>query len=677
MINRPSAIRLLSPTPLNTGAWSLGAGIRSAIAVCIPLVLAEWLDQSGLSWAAIVALWICLVDPGGPTLVRVRLLGWFSVFSVISCVLGALLRPHLWLSAVIALLWCTATCLIRVWGTNAANAGTLLAINFLIVLGLAQAADLHAALIFGGWSAAGAIWALLIVLVLWRQRPYAPARAAMAAVFEALGTYAGALPALRAGGADAPSGPLRAACRNALEAARSVLITMQRDRSGQSVRGQHLVLMLADAERCFAVLLAIDELLAHAEHGPVPNAALTGIGSGLSGIAVALRTRSLAAHLPDLPRNPEGEIGRLLARAAQWMSAAAEHMGGITPDTPPPPSLTPPANPGLLAPLRDHLSFNSLAFRHSARLAVTGTVLVLLTNGLDIERGYWLTLTAVAVLQVYPSATWTRALERTGGSVMGGLIAAAAAFLLHGPAQATLIILPLCLITMSVRGVSYALFVLFLTPTIVLMAELFQTGAGLSPHLAELRAIDTAVGSAIGLIASFVLWPSWEARYLRPRLAENIRANGAFFLAALRLRDHPDTLDDVEAKRRAAGLASNNADASLQRIMSEPRRNQQRIVGAAMVITAAARRLAGVAAAVMQIAPDLNADLGPAGAAFGQEIDALVAAVSGGPAPPDAPDPPDIAGLGPLLGPEIERGWRQLELIREAARRLAADREQD
>ncbi len=677
MVNRPSAIRLLSPTPLNIGGWSLAAGIRSAIAICIPLILAEWLDQPGLSWAAIMALWICLVDPGGPTMVRLRLLGWFTVFSVIDCVLGAIVRPHLWLSAVIALLWCTAACLVRVWGTNAANAGTLLAINFLVVLGLAQASDVQAALVFGGWSVAGAVWALLIVLVLWRQRPYAPARAAMAAVFDALGTYASALPALRAGGADAPSFPLRAACRNALEAARSVLITMQRDRSGQSVRGQHLVLMLADAERCFAVLLAIDELLAHAEHGPVPAAALSSLGSGLSGIAVALHTRSLAAGLPALPPNPEGEIGLLLARAAQWLSAAAEHMGGITPDTPPPPSLTAPDSPGLLTGLWDNLTFNSLAFRHSTRLAVTGTVLVLLTNGLDIERGYWLTLTAVAVLQVYPSATWTRALERTGGSVLGGLIAAAAAFLLHGPAQATLIILPLCLITMSIRGVSYALFVLFLTPTIVLMAELFQTGAGLTPHLAELRAIDTAVGSAIGLAASFLLWPSWEARYLRPRLAENIRSNGAFFLAAVRLRDHPDTLDEVEAKRRAAGVASNNADASLQRIMSEPRRHQERIVGAAMTITAAARRLAGVAAALMQIAPDLNADLGPAGAVFSQEIDVLAAAVAGGPAPPEAPDPPETAGLGPLLAPEIQRGWRQLELIREAARRLAQEKEQD
>ena len=182
-MNKPPATRLLSPAPLNRSAWSLAAGVRSAIAVCIPLVLAEWFQQPGLSWAAIVALWICLVDPGGPTMTRIRLLSWFALFSVVECGLGALVRPHLWLSVVVALLWCTATCLVRVWGTSAANAGTLLAINLLIVLGLDQPSGLSAALSFSLWSLAGAIWAMLIVLVLWRQRPYGPARTAIADVF--------------------------------------------------------------------------------------------------------------------------------------------------------------------------------------------------------------------------------------------------------------------------------------------------------------------------------------------------------------------------------------------------------------------------------------------------------------------------------------------------------------
>ena len=194
-------------------------------------------------------------------------------------------------------------------------------------------------------------------------------------------------------------------------------------------------------------------------------------------------------------------MGRLLMRADQWLSAAAEHLDGVAPDTPPPDALTLPDSPSLFASLRDNLTFDSLSFRHATRLAVTGATLVLLTNGLDIERGYWLTLSAVAVLQVYPSATWTRALERSAGSILGGLIAAAAAFVLHGPGQTTLIILPLTLLMMSVRGVSYALFVLFLTPTVVLIAELFQTGGGLQPSpggITGARQCDRLGGRPVG-----------------------------------------------------------------------------------------------------------------------------------------------------------------------------------
>ena len=666
-MNKPPAARLLSPPPLNRSAWSLAAGVRSAIAVCIPLVLAEWFQQPGLSWAAIVALWICLVDPGGPTMTRIRLLSWFALFSVVECGLGALVRPHLWLSVVVALLWCTASCLVRVWGTSAANAGTLLAINLLIVLGLDQPSGLNVALSFSFWSLAGAVWAMLIVLVLWRQRPYGPARAAIADVFGALGRYAKALPDLRAGATDSPSGHLRRASRDAIESARSVLITMQRDRSGQSLRGRHLVLMLADAERVFSVLLAIDELLAHTDHGPVPAAALNELGTGLLAITTALRTREPCGPRPDLPQGLEGEMGRLLMRADQWLSAAAEHLDGVAPDTPPPDALTLPDSPSLFASLRDNLTFDSLSFRHATRLAVTGATLVLLTNGLDIERGYWLTLSAVAVLQVYPSATWTRALERSGGSILGGLIAAAAAFVLHGPGQTTLIILPLTLLMMSVRGVSYALFVLFLTPTVVLIAELFQTGGGLSPHLAELRALDSAIGSAAGLLASLLLWPSWEARYIRRRLADDVRLNGDYLCAALSSRNLPAAEEELEEKRRAAGLASNNADASLQRIMGEPRRNQDTAIGAAMIITAASRRMAGVAAALMQITPDLRVDLHAFHASLCQEIAALVARIAGGPPAAAAQEPPAPEGMDHLLETEIRRALRQVELIREAA----------
>lgn len=671
-MNKASATRLLSPTPLNRSAWSLGAGVRSAIAVCIPLILAEWFQQPGLSWVAIVALWICLTDPGGPFILRVRLLSWFALFSVLECGLAVLVRPYLWLSIAVLLLWCTATSLIRVWGTNAATAGTLLAVNFLVVLGLDQPTGFDAAVSLSLWSIIGAIWAMLIVLVLWRQRPYTPARDAVASVFEALGRYAQALPKLRAGATDNPSGHLRHASRDAIEAARSVLITMQRDRSGQSLRGRHLVLMLADAERVFSVLLAVDEVLAHTDHGPIPPAALNSLGATMLAITTALRTRKPCPQQPDLPLEPDSEMSRLLSRASQWVSAAAEHLDGVTPDTPPPDVLTLPDNPGLLAPLRDNLTFDSLAFRHATRFAVTGAIMVLLTNGRGIERGYWLTMTAVAVLQVYPSATWTRALERSGGSILGGLIAAAAAFVLHGPAQTTLIILPLTVLTMSIRGVNYALFVLFLTPTVVLIAELFQTGGGLTPHLAELRALDSAIGSALGLLASFLLWPSWEAQYIRRRLADDVRSNGEYLCATLLPRDRPDAEAELEEKRRAAGLASNNADASLQRIMGEPRRNQDAAIGAAMIITAASRRMAGVAAALMQIAPDLQAEFHAFHASLSQEIAALVAWIAGE-APASAAQEPAIPeGMNTLLEAEIRRALRQVELIREAAGRLPA-----
>ena len=45
--------------------------------------------------------------------------------------------------------------------------------------------------------------------------------------------------------------------------------------------------------------------------------------------------------------------------------------------------------------------------------------------------------------------------------------------------------------------------------------------------------LDTLVGAAIGILVTFMLWPSREAHFLRQRLAEDLRGNGRFLLAAL------------------------------------------------------------------------------------------------------------------------------------------------
>ena len=227
----------------------------------------------------------------------------------------------------------------------------------------------------------------------------------------------------------------------------------------------------------------------------------------------------------------------------------------------------------------------------------------MLTKGLRIEMGYWITITAVIILQAYPSATWQRAIQRVGGTLLGGLIAVGTAFVLHGPAAIVIVVVPLSLLSMAFRGVSYTLYIVCITPLFILITELVNRGGLLSPELGGLRILDNMVGAAIGMLATFMLWPSWEANFLRLRLAEDLRATGAFCwrrstpgweLRPCGRRITPvgrPAWRETTRRRHCVGRWRNRGAT----------RSHQ--IAAAMAITAAARRLAGIAALIMQSPP--------------------------------------------------------------------------
>jgi uncharacterized membrane protein YccC len=168
--------------------------------------------------------------------------------------------------------------------------------------------------------------------------------------------------------------------------------------------------------------------------------------------------------------------------------------------------------------------------------------------------GYWITITAVIILQAYPSATWQRAIQRVGCTLLGGLIAAGAAYVLHGPAAIVVVVIPLSLLSMAFRGVSYTLYIVCITPLFILITELVSRGGVLSPELGGLRILDNLVGAAIGMLATFVLG-ELGGEFLHRRLAEDVRHSGRFLLAAIDAWLGPSTMREADGAQRQAGLA--------------------------------------------------------------------------------------------------------------------------
>jgi uncharacterized membrane protein YccC len=202
-----------------------------------------------------------------------------------------------------------------------------------------------------------------------------------------------------------------------------------------------------------------------------------------------------------------------------------------------------------------------------------------------LHRAHWVTVTVVIILQPSAGATFGRAVSRILGTLVGATAAALLAPLVHGPLSVTLILFPLSMLAIALRPLNYGLYAFLVTPVFVLIAE---TGHGAVTD----RIIDTLVGGLFALVGAFALWRVREREQLPQHLSRLFAALRAYADAALRDADEPS----IVAARRHTGLAAANADASLQRLLSESHSVEE--AEAAMEAVALARRISGSITAI-------------------------------------------------------------------------------
>ena len=221
----------------------------------------------------------------------------------------------------------------------------------------------------------------------------------------------------------------------------------------------------------------------------------------------------------------------------------------------------------LLAPLRSVLAHDSLVLRHALRVAAVTATAVLLAGLLHLPRGYWVTITAVLILQPYTGATTVKATQRVLGTVLGGILTAGLGALFHDIRAILVLSFVFAAVSVALLPLNYAAFSIFLTPTFVLLAE---ASAG-DWHLATIRVVNTMLGGALALLGARLLWPAPEWDRLPTHLAAALRANREYLRTVVRIfPDRSDTAGrELRERRRDAALAAINAEESFQRALGE------------------------------------------------------------------------------------------------------------
>lgn len=707
---------------LGEGRLQIGRGVRTAFALILPVIAGDLLAQPLFSWAALGGWLGSLADKGGSYRRRATTMGVFAVLGAACTLAGTDAASSVPFAVISMLVIGIVGGLARVYGDEGSTVGLFIAVIFAVAVGSPSSVPhlaIHRAEMFAG----GTAWAMVLSLILWPLHPFRPARRAVAEGYRQLALLARALETVSQSLGDASAGDARdraralhGPVRSALEGARITIADVRRPKQGRSPRGDQLLVLTEGAEQLFGTMVAIDaELEAAHETGSTAgddafarafgclartlDLLTTAIDDTLDARRRALVEPPVPAELSvraDWPnvhlRAAASLLSRLAsdvhvlvdtaaqldARASTVVPTTAEHRAALPP--------APSDSFAWLRPLRETLSLRSIPARHALRMGVVAAASVWLSFALDITRGYWATITTLIVLQPYAGATLRKSLQRVAGSVLGGIIAAALAVVARTKLAIAGVMVPFTIASVAVLPLNYGVFVLLLTPVFVLLAEPHPGDWG----VAGLRVVNTLLGGAIALAASQLLWPAHELetyasqlgglfRELRAQL-EAVTASGDAATSAWR--------NEADQARRRFGVAVTNAEATIQRLITEDAPNPHRVEAALTMLTYG-RRMASTMTAIAESRVSGESVAPPALIApLDAQLDAFCAVLDGSApasgaamtsseivalrdAPPNTV--PASSGVASLQSAQLERLRAQLAVMQSAvARYLAA-----
>jgi len=148
---------------------------------------------------------------------------------------------------------------------------------------------------------------------------------------------------------------------------------------------------------------------------------------------------------------------------------------------------------------------DSIVFVNSVRYGIVLSISAIVAFNLPFTRPYWITLSCAAVMCGSTiMATFHRAIQRSVGTIVGILVATI--ILSFQPQGFMIVVVNMCLICLVELAISrnYALAAVFITPNAMLIAENSTKIYNVS-YFATARITDIVVGSAIGLVGTYII----------------------------------------------------------------------------------------------------------------------------------------------------------------------------
>jgi uncharacterized membrane protein YccC len=587
-------------------------GLRAGLAVAVAMIICRSLDLP-LGWSALGAFEGNIVDNGGPYRTRFASIAMLTCAGSLGAVLASRASNYLGWTLLLTAVFAFVITYLRAAGPPYTTSSVIILVVYFVGLDH-PTSSLTASLTQAELFLGGCLCAAIFSLFLWPVYPFAHARKSISACYRVMASSLAEIDELLAVPGQNPDDPswrtqwfqlahnFPNRMRRALESARASLGSVRARTPARTLRGRNLAVLLETADILLARSLVLIELAERSvrEGGAEEIAAARQRIQWLqqAAVLVELAIRS-PARLADVDLQGTMLVAAMRAanadvvpdtifatalhsldlECAQNIETALEAVIGITTGR-----LTgvshgiDPARteerlrrqtPDTLELLRQNWTFASSALRHALRTSAVCVASVMLVRALHVPHGEWMALTAVIVLQHYVAHTWRKSVQRVGGTIAGGLLAALLAVFIRSPEVLIAVVCVTSFFTLAWYAVDYAWYCFFLTPTFVLLTLHGQHGW----NVAGIRAMDTLLGAALALIAVKLLWTESEHMRLGAILARSASANEAY-LAAMRqywtVKEKANADRDIlSPARRQAGLANTESEEALERLMME------------------------------------------------------------------------------------------------------------
>ncbi|GIO32976.1 MULTISPECIES: FUSC family protein [Paenibacillus] len=365
--------------------------------------------------------------------------------------------------------------------------------------------DLSAVPVRTGFVLAGGALAWVVGMAGWLLRPHHPEMKAVA------GAYASLARLVESMGTEHQNEAQHQAAVALQNAAKAVSGGELRWRRSYEPT-QRLLLLSRKANEIY---LTVSEMLLQHQTGDKEMA------SALLGMAAGIRNpgRIETPHVDGASAEAEGLAGRLAVQVGQ----ARNLLGGTEA------AVDRPLEPDnrlrlmLSGAFNRHSTLLGTACRYGLTIAVAAAV----AYGFGFHRSYWVPLSCAAVmLGTTAIGTVHRALQRTAGTIVGLFVGGVLLSLKPEGVYVALAMAVLQFIVELIYLRNYALAVIFITPSALLIAESSHPETAMS-YFMSARVVDILVGSAIGLAGVLLLWRRASSSRLPGAIADAVRKEGA------------------------------------------------------------------------------------------------------------------------------------------------------